>query len=299
MSETRAGRIVISYGQEAIVEADGVLQSCRLRRSVGRPVCGDYVHWRASSASDGVIEKIDPRRNVVARPDYRAKLRPLAANVDLMVVVIATEPGFTRELIDRYLVLAASLQLAAALWVGKVDLLSEADHRRLEDTLGQYRTLGYPLLYGSAKTGAGLDALQQQLRERTSVLVGQSGVGKSSLVNKLLPDLDIRVGALSHASGLGRHTTTETTLYHLPGGGDLIDSPGIRTLRLGHLTPQQIEAGFIELRAYSGRCRFRDCRHVHEPGCALKAAAEEGAISMARLASFRAIVAAEEAERGS
>ncbi|WP_181919413.1 small ribosomal subunit biogenesis GTPase RsgA [Alkalilimnicola ehrlichii] len=295
MKDTQPGRVVISYGQEAIVEtADGLLQRCKLRRRVGRPVCGDYVAWRASSESDGVIERIEPRQNVVARPDYRAKLRPLAANVDLMVIVVAVEPEFTRELIDRYLVLAESLEIKAALWVNKIDLLSVEARRDLEDSLASYRELGYPVDFGSTTSEASINPLREGLRDATSVLVGQSGVGKSSLVNTLLPDQQVRVGALSHASGQGRHTTTETTLYHLPDGGHLIDSPGIRTLRLGHLNPEQIEHGFIEFRAFHGQCKFNNCRHINEPGCAIAAAAQAGAINHERLESFRTIIAAEE-----
>lgn len=296
MNETQAGRVVISYGKEAVVEAQGELWRCNLRRTVGRPVCGDYVRWRRTSESDGVIEQIKPRRNVLARPDYRAKLRPLAANIDLIVVVIASEPGFTRELIDRYLVLAASLEIDAGLWLGKSDLLTDDERQRLQGQLADYVALGYPVVIGSNQTGEGVGTFKELLSNGTSVLVGQSGVGKSSLVKTLLPDREIRIGELSHASGLGRHTTTETTLYHLPDGGELIDSPGIRTLRLGHLTPQQIADGFREFRPFIEQCRFGNCQHINEPGCAVEQASREGHIAPARLASYRAIVAAEERE---
>lgn len=293
MADTRSGRVVVSYGREAVVETDDELARCNLRRSVGRPVCGDYVRWRPAGTHDGVIESIEPRRNVVARPDYRARLRPLAANVDLIVIVLASEPGFTRELVDRYLVLAESLDIAACLFVNKADLLDAEERRACEADLNDYPELGYPVHFGSSYTGEGLEALGRRLAEGTSVLVGQSGVGKSSLVQRLLPDQQIRVGALSEASGLGRHTTTETTLYHLPNGGDLIDSPGIRTLRLGHLDERQIAEGFKEFRPFAKDCRFADCRHQAEPDCAVAQAARDGHIGMARLESYRSILAHE------
>ena len=298
MNATKPGRVVISYGREAIVENDtGELQRCNLRRSVGRPVCGDYVAWRQSSESDGVIERIEPRNNILARPDYRTKLRPLAANIDLIVIAVASEPAFGNELIDRYLVLAESLGIRACIWMNKIDLATPAKREKLRAMLTVYPALGYPTLLGSAHSGEGLPQLRALLGQGTSVLVGQSGMGKSSLVQTLLPDQQIRIGALSHASGLGRHTTTETTLYHLPDGGELIDSPGIRTLRLGHLNPEQIAQGFIEFRNLSGRCRFNDCRHRSEPDCALLEAAAAGVIDRQRLRSYQSIIAAEESQR--
>jgi ribosome biogenesis GTPase len=290
MVDSELGRVVVSYSQDSIVEdAAGRLYRCVSRRSSGKVVCGDYVRWSETGAEAGVIESIEPRRNEVARPNYRNDLRPIAANVDVLIVVVAVRPPFERELIDRYLVLAEHLGVEARIWLNKIDLAGPQREAYAAD-LAPYEALGYPVMLGSTKTGAGIAELQEALRGKTGILVGQSGVGKSSVASALLPDMELRVGALSHASGLGRHTTTETTLYHIPSGGELIDSPGIRTLRLSHLSPSQVQQGFRELRPYLDQCRFSDCRHRAEPGCAINAAQAEGAIGATRLASFRTIL---------
>lgn len=291
MKDTHPGRVVISHGADSLVEdAAGDLHRCKSRRSVGRPLCGDRVQWRSTAPGEGVVEQIEPRQNTLARPNYRNQLRPIAANVDQMVIVNAPAPGVDRDLIDRYLVLAEQLQMQPLIWLNKLDLLEPAAREALRRELAIYPQLGYALLGGSVKSGDGMQALDNALRGRTSILVGQSGVGKSSLTKALIPDLEVRIGALSEASGLGRHTTTETTLYHLAHGGDLIDSPGIRTLRLGHLSAQEIAQSFPELRPHLGRCRFRDCAHRSEPGCAIQAAAARGEIAPERLQSYYSLV---------
>lgn len=289
MVDLAEGRVVVSYSQDSIVEdADGALHRCTARRSVGKPYCGDYVRF-SEQGGGKAIEAILPRQNLVARPNYRNELKPFAANVDLMVIVVGVKPPFERILIDRYLVLAEQLEIRPLIWLNKLDLAGD-DRSGMLAGLEVYRRLGYPVLAGSIRTGEGVDALEQTFRANTGILVGQSGVGKSSLIQRLVPDLDLRIGALSQASGLGRHTTTETTLYHLPNGGDLIDSPGICTLRLGHLGPEQIAHGFVELREHLGRCRFADCRHRAEPDCAIQAAASRGAVDRARLESFHTLL---------
>ncbi len=298
MTETVRGRVVASYSSDSIVEGpDGELLRCLSKRSVGKPYCGDYVRWRRTGEHEGAIEAIEPRRSFLARPNYRGDLQGFAANVDLMVIVSAVRPPLDPGLIDRYLVLAESLGLDALVYINKIDLAEDAEHEALLSQLAEYAALGYPTLTGSTQTGAGIEELEAALKGRTSILVGQSGVGKSSLVQRLLPDLELRIGALSHASGQGRHTTTETTLYHLETGGDLIDSPGIRTLRLGHLSSEDIAQGFVELRPYLGQCRFADCKHRGEPDCALAAAYEDGKITPRRWESYHEVVQAEEKDR--
>src|SRR5690606_32601008 len=170
------------------------------------------------------------------------------------------------------------------------DLLTPANSAEIDSLLERYRAIGYPVLRASIQQERGLEELLALLREGTSVFVGQSGVGKSSLIGALIPGLDIRIGELSAATAKGRHTTTTARLFHLPGGGDLIDSPGIREFGLDHLNRAQIERGFIEFRDWLGRCKFRDCKHSGEPGCALRQALAEQRISAARFDSFWAIV---------
>ena len=173
--------------------------------------------------------------------------------------------------------------------LNKTDLLPETGGD-LRTLLARYRAIGYRVVAASTQQEGGLDALHACLTERTSVFVGQSGVGKSSLIDRLLPDMQLRVGALSADSRKGTHTTTTATLYHLPAGGELIDSPGIREFGLGHLEEHQVAQGFIEFQPYLGHCRFRDCRHRQEPGCALRDAVERGDILASRFDSYRHIV---------
>lgn len=285
------GRVVVCYGAESIVEdGAGHLYRCHHRRRQGQPLAGDRVEWRRTGDGTGVIESISLRHGVIERGDFRGRPRPTAANVDRMVVVVAPKPGVDRPLIDRYLVLAHYLEVEPLLWLNKADLLDGEALGATRRALAAYPSLGCPLLAGSAHGRYGLDELHDQLAGHVSILVGQSGVGKSSLVNALIPDLEVRIGALSAASGQGRHTTTATTLFHLPHGGDLIDSPGIRTLRLGHLSAPAVVAGFPEIAARARECRFADCRHRTEPGCAVRAALERREIDPARLANLRALL---------
>jgi len=285
------GLVTVSHGNTSLVETpEGRLVPCHHRRNRPRPVCGDRVQWRRAGAEGGVVESIGARRSLIERPDFRGRPRPLAANVTTMVIVAAPEPGVDNELIDRYLVLARHLDIEPVLWLNKADLLPHPDLSEADPVLAAYRMLGMPAVAGSVKTGQSMDWLQRRLRGETSILVGHSGVGKSSLLNALIPDLEVRISALSEASGHGRHTTTATTLFHLPHGGDVIDSPGIRNFRLDHLDRRALLAGFPDLAPFLSACRFADCRHGAEPGCAVKAALERGEIREARLESYQRLL---------
>ena len=221
----------------------------------------------------------------------RGQLKPVAANIDQIVIVFAPLPHPHANLIDRYLIAAEHAGIRPLLLLNKADLLDEHNSAHIDRLLATYRQLDYPLLEVSAQDGAGMDELRQRLDDRVSVFVGQSGVGKSSLVNSLLPGIDTRVGALSEQTGKGTHTTTTARLFHFPNGGELVDSPGIREFGLGHVSRQTIEEGFIEFRPLLGHCRFRDCKHDREPGCALLAALADGRIQEQRMHSYRHIIA--------
>ena len=240
----------------------------------------------------GVVVAQRERHSVLSRPDPYGKLKPVAANIDQIMLVVAPVPQPYANLIDRYLVAAEAVGIEPVILLNKMDLLdSDPDlTQSLDELLAIYPTLGYRVLRTSIKD-SGLTELHSALSERTSVFVGQSGVGKSSLVNVLLPEADIRVGALSEATQKGTHTTTTAQLLHLTCGGTLIDSPGIREFGLWHMSKEQVEQGFREFLPLLGTCKFRDCQHDHEPGCAILKAAESGAISTRRLNSYHSIVA--------
>ncbi|MDM3871554.1 small ribosomal subunit biogenesis GTPase RsgA [Porticoccus sp. W117] len=297
------GIIISRYGAQADVEPrgqHGTLKRCFLRANIGSVVTGDEVVWRDSSGDDnGVIVATQPRQSALYRPDNRGALRPVAANIDRIFIVVAPEPEPFANLIDRYLVAAENQNIEAILLLNKCDLLSSNNGNAIEQLVEPYEKLGYPLLKLSAKTAAGddfeIEPLKQMLVGKTSVFVGQSGVGKSSLINALLPGVDTAVGELSEARAKGTHTTTTAKLFHLNLSNDnhagrLIDSPGIREFGLWHLEPQQVAEGFVELRPLLGHCQFRDCRHEQEPGCALLAAEQRGDISPQRLESYRRIL---------
>lgn len=286
------GLVVVNYGKSMLIEdGAGSLHRCVARRSLGTIVCGDRVSWQQSGKQAGVITAIEPRRNTLARADGSDRQRPLAANIDQIMIVAAPEPPLEPFLIDKYTVAAELAQTRPLLVINKIDLLDADARSRLDTTLADYAEAGYPVIHTSAKQNSGIKQLAGQLAGQASILVGQSGVGKSSLIKRLLPDLDIAIGRLSKASGQGRHTTTTTTLYHLPHGGDLIDSPGVRDFRLGQVDPGALAAGFREFRRHLGKCRFNDCRHVTEPDCAVIAAAARGEISDRRLESYRRLLA--------
>lgn len=282
------GLIIAHYGRDLVVEdPQGALHLCTARKKLGRLVCGDRVQWQPSGDKNGVVTALEPRRSLLARPDPRGNERPLAANVDQLVVVCAPEPPLSEGLIDRYLVVAELIGAQPLILVNKSDLFSPAARAQLQTRLATFTRLGCPVLFTSTRDTTQVKALSPHFNGHISILVGQSGVGKSSLVNLLQPDTAIRIGQLSDASGLGKHTTTETTLYHLAGGGDLIDSPGVRDFQLWQATAEDLERGFRELHPYRGQCRFHNCRHKGEPGCAVAAAVTAGDIDSRRLESYR------------
>lgn len=288
--EAQTALVVAAYGARCLIEIDGGPRlKAQVRRRGGTPVCGDHVALEDSDRG-AVIARVLPRRNEFARADRRGDKQVIAANLDRVVIVVAPQPEPSRDLINRYLVACESLQIPAAICLNKRDQITNPDlwARRERD----YRELGYPFVQTSTKQANGLDPLSELLRDATSILVGQSGVGKSSIANRLLPDRELPTGDLS-GSGKGKHTTTATTLYHLPEGGQLMDSPGVWEYGFWKMTPGEIAAGFIEFYEYADKCRFANCIHRVEPDCAVAEAAERGEIDPGRLASYRRIVEAQ------
>jgi ribosome biogenesis GTPase len=287
--DTQPGRVAVNFGAACLIETDaGVLVRCHMPRRLTGPVCGDYVRWSpAASPGMGVINEVLARRNELLRHDVRSKLRVMAANIDQLLVVLAAAPEPDLALIDRYLVAAELLKLTACLVFNKTDLLDNDGQWLWAERLAPYAKLGYHTVFACMKDGSGIAEIRRLLRDQTGVVVGQSGVGKSSLVSALVPDLVLRTQRLSEASGAGQHTTSHTRLYRLPEERScIIDSPGVRDFRLWPVSQQELAAGFREFREALGRCRFADCRHLREPGCEIRARVDSGAISPRRYASY-------------
>jgi ribosome biogenesis GTPase len=290
LGEEQQGLVISHFGSQLDIESDtGMIHRCHLRSNLENLVTGDRVVWCAGEPT-GVVVALQERRSLLSRPDAHANLRPVASNIDYIVLVIAPEPTPYANLIDRYLVTAELVGIEPIILLNKVDLKNNYPELALDELLATYQHLGYQVLTASTRSRDGLDNIKQVLNQHTSVFVGQSGVGKSSLINVLLPGVDIRVGELSSAHNKGRHTTTTARLFHFPEGGDLIDSPGIREFGLWHMSPAELARGFVEFQPFLGQCRFRNCQHLEEPDCALTIAQQQGKISATRLDSFRRIL---------
>ncbi len=303
LGSPQEGLVISRFGKHADIEDEqGQVTRCNLRRSIDSLVTGDRVVWRAGDQAlhgiSGVVEAVHPRRTVLTRPDYYDGLKPVAANIEQVVIVSAVVPEFSTNIVDRYLVAAENVEIPPLLLLNKIDLLEAEQRARLELILDEYRRLDYPVLCVSCDSGEGLDELKARLKDKISVFVGQSGVGKSSLVNALMPEAAVLTGEVSELSGLGQHTTTTARLYHFASGGSLIDSPGIREFALWHLEAERVAWCFVEFRRYLGGCRFRDCTHDQDPGCLIRAAVEQGEISAERYDNFHRILASMEEAKG-
>ncbi len=291
LSDELPGVVIAHFGTQIDVEAvpsDGNLYRCHLRANLPPLVTGDRVVWCRGEPT-GVVVAAEPRQSELCRPDPHGRLKPVAANIDQIVIVIAPAPLPHANLIDRYLIASEHTDIEPIILLNKTDLIDDANREDIENLLEVYPSLGYKVLRASTKHDHGLDELVEALQNRVSVFVGQSGVGKSSLISQLLPDVDLKVGALSEKTLKGTHTTTTAQLFHFPSGGDLIDSPGIREFGLEHLDDDTLAHCFVEFRPFLGHCKFRDCQHRREPQCALLEALEEGAINPRRYASFEHI----------
>jgi ribosome biogenesis GTPase / thiamine phosphate phosphatase len=286
------GRVISAGGLHSLVQTtDGRMFKCATRRllksllTTQRHVVatGDRVYFRPSGTEEGIIERIEPRSGVLARTS-KGRMHVLVANVDfLMIIASAAEPDIKPHLIDRMLVTAEVSGMTPLICVNKVDLIDPAE---LQPLLGVYGQLGYRTLMLSTVTGQGIDILRWLFRGKQSVVSGQSGVGKSSLLNAIQPGLDLRVRTVSEETEKGRHTTTAAVLIPLEFGGWVVDTPGIRQFQLWDVIPDEIASYFRELRPYVTQCRFPDCSHTHEQECAVKDAVADGKINLRRYESY-------------
>lgn len=296
----QTGTIISHHGRSVVVEdTQNKLIRCSIRQNLKTLVCGDSVVWQPINKEDGddtenikqqgIVTAIQPRSSLLARPLPGGEIKSVAANVDQVVIMVAIKPVLSEPLIDRYLVNAEITGIKPVIIVNKIDLLDEDEFTELKQRVKLYSDIGYPVLFFSVKQDIGIDQVLEKLNQKTSILVGQSGVGKSSLIKQLLPEQEITIGQLGDTD-LGKHTTTTSVLYHLPCGGNLIDSPGVRDFGVWHVDKDNITKGFIEFKDYQGKCKFRNCSHTIEPECAFKEAVQTGNISQRRMESYLSII---------
>lgn len=256
---------------------------CDIRKNIGVLAAGDKVIWQQEPQGAVIIARLE-RHSTLGRPDKRGKMKVIAANVDQMLIVCAPLPKVSFLLIDSYLIAAELLNISPLIIVNKTDL--SYDHQVHQ----VYQNLGYQVLSTSKHQKDTLQQLVQHLQHQTNVFVGQSGVGKSSLINSLIPNLNAATQSISEQSKLGRHTTSTSYLYHLPNSGEVIDSPGIREFALWHIDKAQLPKYFIEIEPYLGKCKYKNCSHLNEPQCAIIQAYQQGKISPSRMASLQSLL---------
>jgi len=284
-----AGACVVQAGGDAL---DAILPADLTRRQQSGLAVGDEVLLEPLGEGHRVTAVL-PRRSLLTRADPHdpRRARAIAANIDVVVVMVAAKaPPLHPRLIDRYLVAIERSGARAALAVNKVDLLTDAERGEVLDLLQPYLGLPIPVVLCSVTTGEGIEDLRDVLAGATCVFVGQSGVGKSSLLNALHEEAAAKTGAVRAGDGRGRHTTSASSLYELPGGVRVIDTPGVRSFSVDDADAVTIADGFAEFAPYAARCKYRDCAHTHEPGCAVKAAVDDGAIAESRYASYRKLL---------
>jgi len=262
------------------------LQRAMPLRNLPLIVAGDRVRVEQDAAGAVRATHLAPRESVLERADHRGRFKPLAANLTHLGIVTAAPPGIDTLLIDQFCVAAELAGLAPLVVVNKADLLDAAARERVERLSADYRRAGYDAVIIDATSEAGIAPLRTALIGRCAALVGASGVGKSSIVQHLLPDHDIRVGAVSEATGLGAHTTSVTFWYDLPDGGAIVDSPGVRQYSVSELKPVEVRRGFREIQESATGCRFNDCTHAVEPDCAVRAAVQANEIAGWRYANY-------------
>ena len=267
----------------------GEVVKARIKGKRIKPVCGDFVQAEPiENESDWLITSIDERQNELTRPNMRGQIEVLAANIDTLVVVASVSPLPDWFIVDRYLCAAELMGVNPILIFNKIDLL--AGHGITIPELQEYRDIGIPVFECSAEKGKGIRKLRKALSGQRTIVVGQSGVGKSSLINKLIDESQQRTANISSKTGEGKHTTVNSIMLDLPGGGHVIDSPGVRDFAPALASDAEVIRGFREIENAGHDCRFANCRHMQEPGCAVKAAVESGTISERRYESYRRLL---------
>lgn len=290
--EPEQGIVISRFGQQVdVADQDFATIRCFIRKSMQVPVVGDRAIFRRQEGLEtGVLVELEERRSLLKRPTPHHGIKPVVANVDFIGLLLAPELGFSEMMLDRYLVAAQASDLPVWIIFNKWDLLDSEQQAQIDQRLSVYQELDYPVYRISAKTGLGVEQLKEDFLGKKLLLAGQSGVGKSTLIQFLFPDSQIATGEISENSGLGKHTTTASRLYKLDHNTYLVDSPGVREFGLWHLEANDVQQGFVEIAQLGERCKFRDCKHLNEPGCAVLAAHENHQIANTRLQNYQHLI---------
>lgn len=280
------GLVLTRSKNQALIECMDTQQElwCNIRSDIDSLVVGDLVYWQQNTEKKGVIESVLPRKAELGRPDRFHKYKVLAANITQMIVVVAPKPMYSELLIDSYLVMAELLGVRVTIIFNKADL-DDANHTLEHDLRQSYSSLVY-LFMSYSQLQPNIECLKEVLKDQISIFVGQSGVGKSTLINSLLPEKNLATSPLSMTHEFGQHTTSAAYYFHLGAGGDIIDSPGVRSFGLWKVEKKDLLWGFKEFRPFIGHCKFRDCDHMSSPNCALIEAVKTHKITEKRYENF-------------
>ncbi|MBF0265590.1 MAG: ribosome small subunit-dependent GTPase A [Gammaproteobacteria bacterium] len=309
-----SGRVLQNFGKRLLIQVKNQnseeLVNCSFRQNLGQIVAGDVVFWQKIISKvtnkqnnfQGIVVSVSERKSLLSRPVFQGKHKAIAANVNQAFIIAAPDviskniidKMVNMRLIDRYLVICENSSINPIIIINKIDLLDDKLLDELDKSLSIYSKLNYEIIFTSVLNGTGVLSLKNKMADNNSIFVGQSGMGKTSLINSIIPNVNAKIAGVSEASGKGKHTTTSARLYDLNEAGIhdgfIIDSPGIRELGLWKIDKNQVQIGFKEIMETSYQCQFRDCTHTHEPGCAVLAAIENKEISKSRLISFHHIL---------
>jgi len=305
-SSTQTARVISHHGRQLYVETEDLKKiKCKIRQSLGDIACGDYVlvqqekvdesrtddsRGNSSDDSHNVVVAIKERSNLLVKTGFAGVSKPVAANIGQLVIVTALKPKPNPYLIDRYLTAAENLPAKALIIINKIDFLDDENKKITDDMSRLYQDIGYQVISSSVKQDIGIKEIADALSNTTSILVGLSGVGKSSIVKAILPKEEIKIGETSEATGEGKHTTTVSALYHLKDNGIIIDSPGVRDFTPINKSLDEITNGFVDVRRFNGACKFSNCSHHHEPGCAMTQAVSNGKLDKQRFNNYLRLV---------
>lgn len=299
-SSSQTARVISHHGRQLFAETENFERiKCKIRQSLGSIACGDYVVVQHAVDANGkkksgeaqhVVVAIKERSNLLVKTGFAGAIKPVAANIGQLVIVTSIKPKPNPYLIDRYLTAAENLPAKALIVINKLDLLDYQSKKIVDDLTALYSEVGYQVISTSMKQNIGLDELSNAFDDTTSILVGLSGVGKSSIVKAILPKVEIKIAETSKATGEGKHTTTVSALYHLKNNGIIIDSPGVRDFTPINSSISEISSGFKDIRKFNGACKFTNCSHKNEPGCAMKQAVLDRQLNQQRFNNYLRLV---------